>query len=100
MICPTSLTRAYPFGGKLDAKFFRVLPDLHPLCLTYLTYIYIYYKGSRGVVRPVLGCVLTSLLARMLGNVGQSFKIIGKYCDQPALFGWAMPNRMGSEVAA
>jgi hypothetical protein len=44
--CLNSAQRDQPFKDRLGVKFFNDLPDLHPLCLTYLTYIYIYNKGS------------------------------------------------------
>ena len=98
MIWPTRLTGAYPFGGKLAAKFPRVSAHLHPLCLTYLTYIYIYYRGSgRGRAHP-LGSSLTSLLGEKLGNVGQRIVKPTKYVGQPGLFGWAVPILVGQEA--
>ena len=44
---PTCPTLPNLKGDRLGTKFFNVFTPLHPLCLTYLTYIYIFIGSAQ-----------------------------------------------------
>lgn len=90
---------SYPEKCQLGAKFLNVCAHLHPICLSYLTYIYIYNIGSSTAAATVARQHSNKDVGHFAGHIRQSPEIIAKYRDQPPFSGWALPIPLGRKLS-